>query len=448
MPSQSEKPGYALAAALLGFFVITLDAVVVNVALPTIGQDLGADMTGLQWIVDSYTLFFASLLLTAGALSDRIGAHRAFGWGVAAFMFASLICGLAPNTTTLIIARFAQGAGAAIMMPASMALIRHAYHDPATRGRAVAYWAMGGSVAATSGPIIGGLLTSIDWRWIFFINLPVCLITFVILRKLAPSAKKRAPLDLWGQGLAITAMSLLTFAAIEAGELGLSDVKVWNCFLLAALAMVAFVIGQQKASHPMMPPQLFRVQNAVIAVVVGFTFMVGYFGLPFVMSLYLQQLRELSPLQTGITFLPMMLIGLVLTPFSAKIVERYSPKRVIFSGLVCMAIGLLSLAALSGELSTWMIAACMSLVGLGGPLIAPPIAAVLLGSVPSDLAGIASGVFNTSRQIGGALAIAIFGALLAQPFGFLTGLRTSLLLAGLVTVATAVYSLRLQPAAS
>src|SRR4051794_29447422 len=153
------RSGAALAAAVLGFFVVTLDAVVVNVALPAMRRDLGGGITGLQWVVDGYTLMFAALLLSAGALSDRLGARRAFGFGVVLFLLASAACGLAPSMAALVVARFVQGTAAALMMPSSMALIGHAYPDPVTRARAVAVWAMGGAVASSSGPVLGGLLT-------------------------------------------------------------------------------------------------------------------------------------------------------------------------------------------------------------------------------------------------------------------------------------------------
>src|SRR5947209_2575886 len=173
----------ALAAAVLGFFVITLDAVVVNVALPSIRRDLGAGMTGLQWVVDGYTLMFAALLLSAGALSDRAGARRAFAAGLAVFVAASAACGLAPSLAALVVARFVQGAAAAVMMPSSMALIGQAYPDPVKRLRAVAVWAMGGAVASSSGPVLGGFLTLFTWRMIFCINLPVGAVALLLLAR-------------------------------------------------------------------------------------------------------------------------------------------------------------------------------------------------------------------------------------------------------------------------
>ncbi len=312
------RPGLALAAALLGFFVITLDAVVVNVALPSIRSDLSAGMTGLQWVVDGYTLMFAALLLSAGALSDRIGARRAFGVGLALFVVASVACGLAPSLGALVVARFVQGAAAAVMMPSSMALIGQAYPDPTWRARAVAMWAMGGAVASSSGPVLGGLLTLISWRMIFSINLPVGAVALLLLARTARSPHHTVPFDWVGQVTAVLAMGGLTYGAIEAGASGFAAPQVVAAFTLAALALAAFVVAQARGAHPMVPLDLFQSRNVSVAMAVGFAFMVGYYGLPFVMSLYLQQLRGLSSLSTGLAFLPMMLIGAALTPFSAR----------------------------------------------------------------------------------------------------------------------------------
>jgi DHA2 family methylenomycin A resistance protein-like MFS transporter len=434
-----------LAAALLGFFVITLDAVVVNVALPTIAREFHAGVTGLQWVVDGYTLMFAALLLSAGALSDRIGARRAFGAGLVVFVLASVACGLAPSLGMLVGARFLQGAGAAVMMPSSMALIRQAYADPAARGRAVAVWAMGGAVASTSGPVLGGWLTLLSWRWIFFINVPVGIVTLAFLARACASPRRDAPLDGWGQLTAVVAMGALTYGAIEAGGAGLAAPSVLAALGVAAVALAAFVATQRRGTHPMVPPSLFESPNARIAMAVGFTFMVGYFGLPFVVSLYLQQQRGLTAFQAGSAFLPMMLTGLAVTPFSAHLVERLSARVMIVTGLALMAAGLAAVAVLPGSAPVWQIAALMVLIGMAGPFVAPPVAAVLLNSVPASLAGIASGVFNTSRQVGGALAVAVFGALLARSSTFMAGVRGSLLLAAGVALATALVGLRLRP---
>jgi MFS transporter, DHA2 family, methylenomycin A resistance protein len=442
----AERGRPALLVAVLGFFVITLDAVVVNVALPSIRGDVGGGMTGLQWVVDGYTLFFAALLLSAGALSDRFGARQAFGAGVALFVVASATCGLAPSVEWLIVARCFQGAAAAVMMPSSMALIGQAYPDPVQRARAVALWAMGGAAASSSGPVLGGVLTLISWRTIFFVNVPVGAVALVLLTRAARSPQRPAPFDWLGQATAILAMGGLTYGAIAAGADGFSAPSVVSAFVLAIVAFGAFFITQARGAHPMVPLDLFRSRTVSVASGVGFAFIVGYYGLPFVMSLYLQQVRGLSSLATGVAFLPMMLIGAVLTPFSARTAERFGARTLITGGLVVMAVGLATLAFLPAAAPVWVVAAGMLIVGLAGPLVMPPMMGALLNSVPDYRAGTASGVFNTSRQIGGALAIAVFGALLADPGTFLQGLRSSLSIAAVVALAAAAGSLLLATA--
>jgi DHA2 family methylenomycin A resistance protein-like MFS transporter len=357
------------------------------------------------------------------------------------FVLASVGCGLAPSLGVLIVARFVQGAAAAAMMPASMALIRQAFPDAKARGRAVGVWAMGGAVASSSGPVLGGVLNLVDWRLIFFINVPVGAIALLLLARIRPSQPRVVRFDLIGQVTGVLAMAGLTFGAIEAGANGFRDPAVIAAFTVAAAALAGFVRAQQVVAHPMMPLQLFRSRTVVITVVSGFAFMVGYYGLPFVISLFLQQHRGLDALQTGVVFLPMMLIGLVLTPFSARMSERLGRKTLIVVGLLLMAAGLAVIGLLPASTPLWLLAGLMVLVGLGGPTVSPPATAVLLDSVPEAQSGVASGVFNTSRQVGGALAIAVFGGLLADPATFVHGVHTSLLIAAAVIALTTVLAL-------
>ena len=317
-------PGWSLAAALLGFFVVTLDAVIVNVALPVIRRDLAGGMSGLQWVADGYTLMFAALLLSAGSLSDRAGARRAFGAGMVVFVLASAACGLAPSLPVLVAARFVQGSAAAVMMPASMALVSHAYPDPGRRTRAVALWSMGGVAASTSGPVLGGLLSLVSWRLIFFVNVPAGAAALVLLARAARSPHHKVPFDWAGQAAAVAAMGGLTYGAIEAGADGITALRVLEAFAVAVTALAVFGVLQARGRHPMLPLSLFRSRTVSVAVVTGFAFMAGYYGLPFVMSLYLQQLRGLSALGTGVAFVPMMLTGAVLTPFTARLAGRFS----------------------------------------------------------------------------------------------------------------------------
>lgn len=436
----SGRAAATLLAALLGFFVVTLDAVIVNVALPSMRAELGGGITGLQWVVDGYTLMFAAFLLSAGSLTDRTGAKGAFGWGVGLFVAASMACGLAPSLEALVAFRLLQGTAAAVVMPSSMALIGQAYPDPVKRARAVAVWAMGGAVASSAGSVLGGLLTLASWRWIFLANVPVGAVALVLLARTAPSIRHRVPFDGAGQVTGAVAMAALVFGAIEAGRAGFTDPQVLVAAALAAVALVAFVVVQARVAHPMVPLELFRSPAVVAAVVIGFAFMVGYYGMPFVMSLLLQQ-HGLSALGTGVVFLPMMLAGLVLTPLVPRVVERTGARPVVASGLILMMLGLAAVALTPAGVPVWVTAALMALVGLGGPTVIPPVIAVLLSAVPGHQAGTASGVLNTSRQLGGALAVAVFGALLAAPAGMTTGMRVSLLLAAAVAAAAAVTAI-------
>ncbi|MEU1519096.1 MFS transporter [Streptomyces sp. NPDC005811] len=442
-PETRRHATATLAAAVLGFFVITLDATIVNVALPPIRDALGGGITGLEWVVDAYTLMFAALLLSAGSLSDRIGARRAFAGGLTLFVIASVACGLAPSLPVLIAARVVQGVGAAVTMPTSMALVRQAFPDPARRARAVGVWAMGGAVAAAAGPVLGGLLSLVSWRMIFWFNLPVGIVTLLLLRRTEHSPTRPAPFDRIGQITAILAMGSLTFGAIEAGEAGFTAPQVLIALGIALAAPAAFVIAQARVTHPMVPLTLFRSPTMVVATGIGFAFMVGFYGLPFLFSLYFQQQHGLSALGAGIAFLPMMLLSAFLTPLSARIAERIGPRVPVIAGLTLLAAGSITLALVPASAPVWASALLLIPVGMAGPLVMPPTTALLLEHVPAEQTGTAGGVFNTSRQIGGALAVAVFGALISAPSGFQHGLRVSLTLTAVIALLEALAALRL-----
>ena len=423
-----------------GLFMVTLDAVIVNVALPAVRHELAGGISGLQWVVDGYTLMFAAVLLSSGSLSDRYGARLAFGAGMVVFVLSSAACGLAPSLGLLVAARFVQGSAAAVMMPSSMALISHAYPDAARRARAVALWSMGGVTASTSGPVLGGLLTLASWRLIFFVNVPAGVVALALLTRTARSPHHSVPFDVAGQVTGMLGMAALTYGAIETGSAGITAPRVLATFAVAVVSLAGFGVLQARGRHPMMPLELFGSRTVRVAVAAGFAFMVGYYGLPFVMSLYLQELRGLSPLGTGIAFLPMMLIGAVLTPFTARLAERFGARALITTGLIAMTAGLVVIGLVPGPAPVAVLSVLMILVGLAGPMVMPPVMALLLHAVPAWRAGVASGVFNTSRQVGGALAVAVFGALLADRANFVHGLRVSLLIAAAVALAAVFVS--------
>ncbi|MFI0815974.1 MFS transporter [Streptomyces sp. NPDC021098] len=445
--AQQRRPApvYALSAAVLGFFVITLDASVVNVALPDIRGDFGSGMSGLQWVMDGYTLMFAALLLSAGSLSDRAGARRAFGTGLAVFVASSAACGVAPDLATLIIARMVQGLGAAMMTPSSLTLIREAYGDPAKRARAIGLWTIGGAVAAAAGPVAGGALNLVSWRMIFFINLPVGLAALLLLARVAHSPRREVPMDWAGQIAAVLAMGALTFGVIEAGADGLGAPRVLVSLTISVLALAVFVSAQARGKHPMVPLDLFRSRVVVIASGTGFAFIGGFQGMVFVYSIYYQEQRGLSSFATGLAFVPMTILSGFVSVLAARMAERFGPRVPIVGGMLCMGTGMTVLALLPASTPVWALSLVMLPVGICGPLAMAPTTAVLLDNVPAHRSGVAAGVFNTSRQLGGALAVAVFGALLAADDDILHGLRESLAITAVMAFVSAAANLLLVP---
>jgi DHA2 family methylenomycin A resistance protein-like MFS transporter len=442
--SSGARPRPTLLVASLGFFLITLDILIVNLALPQIGAELGGGTSGQQWVIDGYTLMFASLLLFAGNLADRIGAKRALGWGIVLFLFASIACAVAPALGILIAARCVPGGAAAMMLPASMALIREAFPDPRERAHALGIWAVGGAAAGAVGPLLGGALTTLDWRLVFAINLPVCVAMLVILRSVAPSPRRPAPFDWAGQVVAIIALGALVYGLIGGGALGFGNGMILASLLVAALGITAFLLLQARVAHPMMPLELFHSAGMRISLFVGFAFMVGHFGSVFVMSLYLQEHLGLSPLLAGLVFLPSAGFAMVGNIVSGRLSNRFGPRVPVVAGLTTMVVGLVGMLTTAPLGSPVLVAALLVLTGAGGSVAMPPTTSVVLVSVPSHRAGTASAVFNTFRQVGGAVAIAVFGALIAQGSTFVWGMQVSLLIAATVLLIAAFASLFLR----
>jgi len=437
-PPVAGRPGRALALASLGFFLITLDILIVNLALTRIGRDLGGSISGLQWVIDAYTLMFASLLLFAGNLSDRVGPKRAVGWGIAGFLMASIGCAAAPNLGVLIAARVVQGSAAAVMLPATMALVREAYQGPGERARALGVWAVGGAVAGAIGAALGGVLTSLDWRLVFAINLPVCVLMLVLLRSVKRSPVRPTPFDWAGQVAALATLGGLVFGLIEGGSLGFETPVVIGAFVVGGAALVVFLLIQARSPHPMMPLPLFRPRGMRIALLVGFAFMVSNFGTVFVNSLFLQQHLGLSPLAAGLVILPSSAFSITGNLVSGLFTNRYGAKVPVVFGLLSMVAGLALLVLLAPLGWPWSVTIGTIFTGAGGSVAMPQVTSVVLAGVPAERAGTASAVFNTFRQVGGAVAIAVFGVLVADRAHFVEGLQTSFVIAGALILAAAI----------
>jgi DHA2 family methylenomycin A resistance protein-like MFS transporter len=437
--------GAVLLVALLGFAMISLDATAVNVALPAMGRTFGGTTAGLQWVVDGYTLPFAALLISAGAVSDRAGANRVFGCGLAVFTAASAGCGLAPGLGFLVGARVVQGGAAAVMLPASLALVRQAFADPASRGRAVAVWSAGAASAIAAGPVVGGVLTSAaDWRTIFFVNLPVGLVTLVLLARAPASPRRSVPLDLTGQVTAIVTLGALAFGVISGGASGFGRPLVAGALALAAAGCAAFVVIEARVAHPMVPLRLFRSGVVAACVAIGFAINAAFYGIAFVLSLYFQRVLGEPAITAGLMFLPMTALLTAANLLSARVAVRYGHHVPVRAGLLVSALGMLALAFLHGVVP---VAVVLVPVGTGLGFALPSLTFVLLEAIPAAQSGLAGGLLNASRQTGGALAVALFGALVSGssggpfPGSFLAGMRVSMLIAAALLIASAAAAL-------
>jgi DHA2 family methylenomycin A resistance protein-like MFS transporter len=305
--------------------------------------------------------------------------------------------------------------------PTSLALIREAFEDAQERTKAIALWAVGGSVAAAAGPLLGGLLVQADWRLIFFINVPVGAAALAALTRTAESPRRKARFDIPGQIAAVLALGALTYGCIEGGRMGFGAVPVVAAFIVAGVAFVTFLTVQARSSHPMVPLALFRYRPVAITLTVAFITMAAFYGTVFLQSLYFQQQRGHSALVTGVLFLPMTAFVAVISYLAPRISNRVGRLVPIVVGQVSMAGGLITLALLPANAPVLLVATIMVFIGGGGGLTVPPIASIVFDNAPRQLAGTASGVLNTFRQMGGSLGVAVFGAVVNASGHFASG---------------------------
>ena len=431
-----------LASVCLGYFMAVLDSTVVNVALPDMARSLGTGIAGMQWVVDGYALLFASLLLTAGALGDRLGNRGMFVAGLALFTLASALCGIAPSLGALVGFRALQGVGAAVQVPASLALLRHAYHDPAERAQAIGIWAAATGVAVAAGPVVGGILTHAwTWRSVFLVNLPVGVLGIVLTLRHVPPVPPHedGDLDLTAQALGIAALGGLTFGLIQGGVWGWASAPVILALLVAALAAVLFYLGERRAAHPMLPPALFRDATFSAANAVGAILSFGFYGELFLMSLFFQQVQHRSPLAAGLALLPQTAVISLMNFVSGQVTARRGARLPMALGLAIGGAGLLGLALVSARASLFSVVGPMLAVGMGASLAMPAMTHAAIDHTPKERAGIGSAVLNASRQVGGVVGIALLGALIGGRF--MVGMHWGMLLAGALFLAGSGVSL-------
>jgi EmrB/QacA subfamily drug resistance transporter len=433
-PTTSADPRrwWALITVSLGLFMALLDVTIVNVALPTIGDDLNTSFADLQWVVSAYTLALAVFLVTAGRLGDLFGRKRLFVVGLGVFALGSMLCALSGDFTlfnlthiqTLIAARAIQGLGGAIMLPLSLAILSSTFHG---RERGVAFGVYGGvtGLATAIGPVLGGLLVEkVNWQSIFWINVPIGIIAIALcLWSVQESYDTTAPrsIDVFGLVTLSAALFCLVLALIQGNDAnkGWTSPYILTLFGIAALGLVAFIIGELLLKNPMVDPHLFKNASFTGVAIVAFTLSAGLYSLFFFLTLYLQNYLGFSPLQAGLRALPLSGLVLLTAPLAGAQMHRFGPKVFLVLGMALMAVGVLLMTRITTDLSqtAWLVLLPgFILAGLGSGMVNPPIADVAVSTVSRDRAGMASGVSSVCRQLGTAFGIAFFGAILTSRY--------------------------------
>lgn len=403
---------FLLAIMCLSLVMVVMSVAGLNVAIPSLQQDLGASATELQWIIDAYALVFAALLLPAGALGDRFGRKRALLLGLVIFAAGSVVGGIGTTATQVIAGRVINGIGAALIMPATLSLLTTIF-PPHERRKAIALWAGFAGGGGALGPIVsGGLLESFWWGSAFLVNVPVVALVVAAVWIFSPTSRdpEATPLDPVGAVLSLVGLASLVFGIIEGPERGWSDALVLMAFALSAATLTAFVLWERRSDHPMLPLTFFRDRRmSVGSGVITITFFV-MFGLFFLFSLYLQFVRAYSPLSAGLATLPLALALVAVAPRSAALAERLGSGPVMATGFLFVAAGFGVLSFISSATSYLVLVVALVLLGVGMSLTAAPATGSIMSAVPHAKAGVGSAVNDTTREVGGALGIAVLGS--------------------------------------
>jgi DHA2 family methylenomycin A resistance protein-like MFS transporter len=406
--------GFIVATSSLGFVVSQLDVSIVNIALPEIGRSFGARISTLQWVVDAYTIAFAVFMLSAGGLSDLLGAKRLFQLGMLVFCVASAGCGLAWSPLALIVFRVIQGMGSAIMIPSSLALLNHSFSEqPQQRARAIALWTAAGGVSIAAGPVLGGLLLQVsNWRWIFFVNLPICLVGLFCVSRLAESGKSEPRgFDIPGQLLWMLALTLLISSIIQWHETSTARSYIYFALAGSFILLALFLRREKRAAAPILPLDLFHSRNFNVLIGIGMLANGTYYGTVFILTLYLQNVLHYSGFQAGMGFLPLTAGFIISNLISGQLIRRYGIRLPIISGLLVFAAGFGSLLIAGAHTPYKDLLLPFLALPLGMGTAVPAMTTGILATVDRSRSGIASAVLNTTRQAAGAVGVAVFGAM-------------------------------------
>ncbi len=460
----SRKRWLALYVLCIGVLMIVLDTTIVNVALPSIREDLRFNETSLVWVVNAYMLTFGGFLLLGGRLGDLFGHRKLFLLGITLFTLASLACGLAYSQTLLVVARAAQGLGGAIVSAVALSLIMNLFTKPADRAKAMGIYGFVCAGGGSIGVLLGGLLThALNWHWICLVNLPIGAVVYGLCLSLLPAGKARpagARLDIGGSMTVTASLMLAVYAIVNGNEAGWGSAQSVGLLAAALVLMAVFLVIESRVREPLMPLGLFRLRNVATANVVGVLWAAAMFAWFFISALYMQLVLGYTPMQVGLGFLPANLIMAAFSlGLSAKIVMRYGIRTPLATGLLLAAVGLalFARAPIGGHFALDVLPG-MLLLGLGAGVAFNPVLLAAMSDVKPEESGLASGVVNTSFMMGGALGLAVLASLAAartgnlanagvDPVAALNGGYQAAFLVGAVfaTIAAALSALLLRP---
>jgi len=446
--SQSGK-AWVLLAVSLGQFLIQLDLTIVNVALPTIGRDLGTSVSGLQWVVDGYSLALASLLLVGGRIGDRSGHKRVYLAGVLVFALGSALCAAAPTAGALVAFRVLQGVGAAIELPATLAILTHTFTGARERAQAVGIWTSAAGSSLVIGPVLGGgLVAAFGWRAVFLVNLPVAVAIGVLVSRTVRETPQAAGggLDLPGQLFGAAALGLLAAGAIEGGKHGFAAALPLGLFAGGAASLGAFIRVERRQARPMLPLGFFRSAAYSAANVAGLVMGFVVIGELFLFALFFQQVQGDSAIAAGLRFVPLTAAFVLAGPLVGRLIDRVGHRVPMAAGCGLLALGTLLLLRVGATSGYGSVGWPFVIIGLGYGLLSTPMAAVVLGAVPRARAGMASSTNLTARLAGGVFGVAVLGALLSAggsgsaDQAFTRGLHAAMIAAAAVALAGTVLT--------
>jgi len=447
--TEAPRKAWTLVLASLGLFMVALDTLVVTTALPVLRVDLGASLSDLEWTVNIYNLAFACLLLTGAALGDRFGRRRMFAIGLSVFTVSSAAAALSPTVGALIAARAVQGAGAALVMPLTLTLISAAF-PAAKRGAAIGLWGGIAGLAVAAGPVVGGaVIDGLSWHWIFWLNVPLGLALIPLsLARLTESFGPRPQLDLTGLALAAVGVLGLTWALVRANTVGWGSAEVMASLAVGTAFVAGFLAWERRARSPMLPLALFRIREFSSANAVSFFMYAGLFGVLFLMAQFLQNALGYSPLQAGIRLLPWTATPMVVAPIAGALADRFGNRPFMVLGLTMQAIGFGWIALIAKpDMGYLELGIALTVAGVGTSLCWPTVANAVMGSVPPEEAGIASGANSSLRELGGVFGVAVLAAVFthAGVYGsasvFVDRFQTALVVGAALTAAGIVAAL-------